>query len=64
MQQIEQVQETAPAYKKSLQVHASTDGISISTTSSDNDLLMVGLLGMIVLTAFAMWIKYKAKNKQ
>lgn len=49
--------------KKSLKVEASTDGVSISTSSSDNDLLMVGLLGSILLVGFAMWIKYKVGSR-
>ena len=57
---IEQTQ--APIAKKTLQVHASTDGVSISTTSSDNDIIMMGLIGAILLTALGMWLKYRKGN--
>ena len=55
---------TEQIQKKSLKIEVKKDGFTINTDSSNNDLMMMGLVVVLVISVVGIWAMYKIKTKE
>ena len=51
-------------HQKSLRVEVSKDSLIVNTDSTNNDIIMVALIGAILITLVLIVVRYKLKRKK